>query len=52
MDRLVSNLRYSVILVPEADGTHSVSVPALPGCMSMGRSREEAVAHVREASVG
>lgn len=52
MDRLVKDLRYSVILVPEADGAYSVSVPALPGCVSMGRSHDEAVAHVREAIIG
>jgi predicted RNase H-like HicB family nuclease len=45
-------MRYTVILVPESDGRIAVSVPAMPGCMSVGRSREEAVANVRAAMAG
>jgi len=44
-------MRYSVILVPDDAGTISVSVPALRGCVSVGRSREEALAHAREAII-
>ena len=45
-------MRYTVILVPDGEGTVSVSVPALPGCMSVGSSRAEALEHVREAMQG
>jgi antitoxin HicB len=43
--------RYTVILEPEEDevGGYAVSVPALPGCFSQGRSVDEALAHIREA---
>ncbi len=44
-------MRYTVILVPEDNG-FSVSVPALPGCMSMGRSRDEALANAQQAIAG
>jgi len=42
-------MRYTVLLEPEDDGGYAVSVPALPGCVSQGDSREEALANVREA---
>ena len=36
-------------MTPEEDGGYSVAVPALPGCVSHGDSREEALAMIREA---
>ena len=44
-------MRYTVILVPGEDSI-SVSVPAMPGCFSMGDSRDEALANVRQAMQG
>ncbi len=41
--------RYEVILEPEADGGYAVWVPTLPGCVSQGETREEALANIREA---
>lgn len=40
---------YTVILEREADGGYVVSVPALPGCVSQGDNRDEALANIREA---
>jgi predicted RNase H-like HicB family nuclease len=40
---------YSVVIEKEEDGTYSVYVPDLPGCASMGRTRRQALANVREA---
>ena len=37
-----------VLLYPGEDGYVVVEVPSLPGCVSQGRSREEALANVRE----
>jgi antitoxin HicB len=42
-------MRCTVILEQESDGGYVVSVPALPGCVSQGDSREEALANIREA---
>jgi predicted RNase H-like HicB family nuclease len=42
-------MRYTVLLEPEADGGFVVSVPALPGCISQGDTRAEALANIREA---
>ena len=41
--------KYTVILVPEAEGGYSVEVPALRGCYTQGETREEAIAMAREA---
>jgi predicted RNase H-like HicB family nuclease len=40
---------YSVVVEREDDGRYSVYVPDLPGCASMGDTRREALANVREA---
>jgi len=42
-------MRYTVLLEPEQDGGFVVSVPALPGCISQGDTREDALANIREA---
>lgn len=42
-------MRYTVVLEPESDGGYVVSVPALPGCVSQGDSRAQALANIREA---
>ena len=42
-------MRYTAIMEREDDGGYVVSVPALPGCVSQGDSRGEALANIREA---
>jgi predicted RNase H-like HicB family nuclease len=46
---LVSSREYEVVLIPEEEGGYSVTVPALPGCVSQGETREEALEMIREA---
>jgi len=45
--------RFTVILLPERDpefaGYYNALVPALPGCVSYGADKEEAVHNIREA---
>ena len=43
--------RYTVVLIPEEDG-FVVHVPALPGCVTEGDTREEALAMARDAIAG
>jgi len=38
-----------VILEPSDEGGYTVIVPALPGCISEGDTREEALRNIREA---
>lgn len=40
---------YPIVLEREEDGRFSVFAPDLPGCVSWGNSRPEAIEHIREA---
>jgi len=42
-------MRYQVILSPGESGWIVAECPSLPGCISQGRNREEALANIREA---
>ena len=42
-------MRYTVVLEQEEDGGYIASVPALPGCVSQGDTRPEALNNIREA---
>jgi predicted RNase H-like HicB family nuclease len=41
-----------VVLYPGEDGFWVAECPSLPGCVSQGKSREEAIVNVREAIQG
>ncbi len=43
---------YAVALLREEDGGYSVTVPALPGCITQGGSLAEALDRVKEAILG
>ena len=45
-------MRYRVYLEPDEDGVLVVTCPALPGCVSQGATRAEAMANIREAIEG
>ncbi len=38
-----------VLLFQDEDGYFVVEVPSLPGCVSQGKTREEALANIKEA---
>ena len=42
-------MKLRVILEPSEEGGFSVLVPALPGCVSEGDTREEALKNIKEA---
>lgn len=43
-------LAYTIILHPdEEEGGYTVTVPALPGCVTQGETLEEAIAMARDA---
>ena len=42
-------MRYTVILQKDEDGGYVVTVPVLPGCVSQGDLREEALKNIEEA---
>jgi predicted RNase H-like HicB family nuclease len=45
-------MRLNVVLEPGEDGWFVAEVPALPRCVSQGKTREEAIANAREAIEG
>ena len=40
---------YKTIFDPQEEGGYTVTVPALPGCISEGDTYEEALANIKEA---
>ena len=42
-------MHIKVVLEPSEEGGYTAIVPALPGCISEGNSREEVLKNIREA---
>jgi predicted RNase H-like HicB family nuclease len=42
-------MKYRVLLEQDEDGIYVAEVPALPGCLSQGATREEALNNIKEA---
>jgi len=45
-------VRYRVLIDQDEDGVFVAEVPALPGCISQGSTRSEAVDNIKEAIAG
>ncbi len=45
-------MKFKVLLHPAEEGGYWAEVPALPGCVSEGDTRDEALANIREAAEG
>jgi predicted RNase H-like HicB family nuclease len=45
-------MRYRVVIEPDEDGVFVATVPSLPGCVTQGATRAEAVENAREAMAG
>jgi len=42
-------MKYRVTITQDEDGVFVAEVPALPGCISQGATRDEAVKNIQEA---
>ncbi len=42
-------MKLSVVLEPSEEGGYTAYVPSLPGCISEGDSKDEALKNIREA---
>ena len=42
-------MKLKIILEPSEEGGYTVLVPSLPGCISEGDTKEEALENIREA---
>jgi predicted RNase H-like HicB family nuclease len=52
MDFMGFTMRYRIIIEQEEDGFFVAECPSLPGCVSQGSTREEALQNIREAMAG
>jgi predicted RNase H-like HicB family nuclease len=42
-------MKFKVVLEPAEEGVYVVYVPSLPGCISEGDTKEEAIKNIKEA---
>ena len=42
-------MKVRVVLEPSEDGGYTAVVPSLPGCISEGETRDEALANIKES---
>lgn len=45
-------MRFRILVKQDEDGIYVAEVPELPGCISQGKTREEAVANIKDAIGG
>jgi len=48
----IRTMKYRVVIEPDEDGVFVAECPALPGCISQGKTREEALANIKDAMSG
>ena len=46
---IIIHMKFTTVLERDEDGVWIAQCPAIPGCVSQGVTREEALANVREA---
>lgn len=42
-------IKYRILIEPDEDGVFVAQVPSLPGCISQGMTRREALSNIQEA---
>jgi predicted RNase H-like HicB family nuclease len=45
-------MKYRVVIEPDEDGVFVAECPALPGCISQGKTRAEALGNINDAITG
>ena len=45
----MKSLTYRILLSKEPEGGYTVNVPSLPGCITFGKTVDEAIEHAKEA---
>jgi predicted RNase H-like HicB family nuclease len=51
-ESLVANMKYRVIIEQDEDGVFVAECVSLPGCISQGKTRAEALENIRDAITG
>jgi predicted RNase H-like HicB family nuclease len=50
--RYADDVKFRVLIETDEDGVFVAECPALPGCVSQGKTREEAMANIQDAIQG
>ncbi len=45
----ISTMKLTTVLEPQKEGGFTIYVPSLPGCVSQGETKEEALKNIKEA---
>lgn len=45
-------MKYRIIVEQDEDGVFVAQCPTLPGCVSQGKTRQEAIENIKDAIVG
>jgi len=45
-------MRIEIVLEPQQEGGYTVTVPALPGCISEGETKKQALDNIKDAIKG
>ncbi len=48
----VKEMKYRIVLGQDEDGVFVAECPSLPGCISQGKTRTEALANIKDAIAG
>jgi predicted RNase H-like HicB family nuclease len=43
---------YRIVVEPDEDGVFVAECPSLPGCISQGQTRDQAIANIKDAITG
>lgn len=46
------NMKFRIIIEQDEDGNYIAQCPTLPGCISQGKTREEALTNIKDAIYG
>ena len=45
-------MKFRILIEPDEDGVFVAECPSLPGCISQGKTRDEAVTNIKDAIAG
>jgi antitoxin HicB len=45
-------MKFRILIEPDEDGVFVAECPSLPGCISQGKTREEALTNIKDAIAG
>jgi antitoxin HicB len=45
-------MKFRILIEPDEDGAFVAECPTLPGCISQGATRDEAIANIKDAIAG